>query len=259
MRYLRFWWIYTRIATQIAFQTRFGALIFLTGKLMRFFLMFYLIYILASKTGALAGYTTWQIIFFYATFNLIDNIPNLLFREVYRFRTYVVKGHLDYILTKPQSALFRSLFGGSDVLDLPMVILSFGLLFYSAKHLGTLEFGNILLYVLLLLNGLLIAFVFHVFVLCVGILSSEVDNTVMLYRDVTRMGQIPVDVYRMPVSFLITFIIPVGLMMSFPVKALIGILPITLILYSVIFALVLLLISLKFWDFSLKKYQSASS
>ena len=123
-KYFWLWWSFTSITTQIAFQSRFGAIIFLIGKLLRFaFFLFFLI-LLVSKTKTIAGYSLWQVIFFFATFNLIDAIPQFLWREVYRFRTYVVRGFFDYIITKPISPLFRSLFGGSDILDLFILLIS---------------------------------------------------------------------------------------------------------------------------------------
>lgn len=259
MKYLKLWLKYTMVATQIALQSRFGALLFLIGKTIRFVVFFYFIYLIVSKTNTLAGYTLWQVIFFYATFNLIDSIPNLLLREVYRFRSYVIKGSLDYILTKPQSALFRSLFGGTDILDLPILLITIGLLIYSSQFIGPINLINGILFLVLLVNALILAFVFHILVLCLGILTTEVDNSIMLYRDLSKMGQIPVDVYRFPISFVITFVIPIGIMMSFPVKALLGVLSYQFIIYSIIFSLVFLYLSLKFWGYALNKYQSASS
>ncbi len=222
-------------------------------------MLFYFLYILLSETKTLAGFNLYEIIFFYATFNIIDVIPQLLLRETYRFRYYVIQGFLDYILTKPMSPLFRSLFGGSDVLDIPMLILSLGFLVYAGMNIGPITLIGILLYLILVFNAVIIAFSVHIFILGFGIMTADIDNSVMLYRDITRMGQIPVDVYKAPVSFIITFILPVGIMMSFPVKALLGLLSWPMVLIAFIFAGVFLLSSLWFWQFSLKQYQSASS
>ena len=259
IRYLRLWWIFTKNTTSLALQSRFGSVFFTIGKFLRFFILLYFLYILVSQTKTLAGFDIYQVIFFYATFNLIDIVPQLLLRETYRFRAYVVQGFLDYILTKPMSPLFRSLFGGSDVLDIPMLLISIGFLVYSGMHIGPVDFLGVLLYLVLVANAMVIAFAVHIFILGFGIMTADIDNSVMLYRDITRMGQIPVDVYKAPVSFLVTFVVPVGIMMSFPVKALLGMLQWEYIFIAFGFALVFLLGSLKFWQFSLRQYQSASS
>lgn len=258
-RYLKLWWQFSKNTTSLALQSRLGSSFFLIGKFIRFFMLLYFLYILVGATKNLAGFNIYEIIFFYATFNLIDVIPQMFLRETYRFRYYVVSGFLDYILTKPVSPLFRSLFGGSDVLDIPMFLLSAGFLIYSGMHLGPIMPEGILLYVFLVLNAIVIAFAIHILILGLAIVTTDVDNSVMLYRDITRMGQIPVDVYKAPVSFLITFVLPVGIMMSFPVKALLGILSWQYIFIAFLFAICFLLLSLKFWQFSLRQYQSASS
>lgn len=258
-KYFKLWWFFTKNTTSLAMQSRFGSSFFLIGKILRFFVLFYFFYLLLGKTQNLAGFSFWQIVFFYATFNLVDTTAQFLLREVYRFRVYVLKGFFDYILTKPMSPLFRSLFGGSDVLDIPLILLALGFLVYSAFYIGSITFSGILLYLVLLANALAIALAFHIFVLGIGIISSEVDSMILLYRDISRMGQIPVDVYRAPVSFIITFILPVGIMMSFPVKALLGILSWQYIFIAFLFAASFLLFSLQFWKYALRQYQSASS
>lgn len=258
-RYLRLWWQFSKNTTSLALQSRFGSSFFLIGKFLRFFMLLYFLYILVGATKTLAGFNIYEIIFFYATFNLIDVIPQMFLRETYRFRYYVVSGFLDYILTKPVSPLFRSMFGGSDVLDIPMFLLSIGFLVYSGMHLGPVTLAGILLYIFLVLNAVVIAFAIHILILGLAIVTTDVDNSVMLYRDITRMGQIPVDVYKAPISFLITFVLPIGIMMSFPVKALLGLLSWQFVLLAVCFSAGFLFIALNFWKFSLRQYQSASS
>lgn len=258
-RYFKLWWFFTKNTTSLAMQSRFGSVIFLLGKTIRFFIMFYFLYILVNETKTLAGFDIYEVIFFFATFSLVDIIPQLFLRETYRFRNYVVRGFFDYILTKPMSPLFRSLFGGSDMLDVPQLLLSIGFLIFAGSHIGPITFVGVFLYLLLLVNALVIAFSIHVFILGFGIITTDVDNGVMLYRDITRMGQIPVDVYQVPVNFFITFVLPVGIMMSFPVKALLGMLSLQYVVVSLLFAGVFLFGSLRFWRFAVSQYQSASS
>lgn len=258
-RYFKIWWALTLKSTQIAFSSRFGALLFISGKILRFFLILSLIILIASKTQVIAGYTLWQMILFYATFNLVDTLTQFLLREVYRFRFYVVSGDFDYFLVKPFSPLLKSLFGGCDVLDLPMIVLSVILLITSITHLGSVTLIGIVSYLILVLSGLTIALAFHIIVLAMGILTTEVDNTIMLYRDLTQMGRFPVDIYRAPVSWVITFILPVGIMMTYPAKALMGVLSSYGIIISITVSSTFLILSLKFWQFSIKRYTSASS
>lgn len=258
-KYILIWLKLCFLSFQIALSSRFGAILFLFGKIIRFGFFLIFLSLLAAKTKNIAGFSLWQIIFFFATFNLIDSLTQFFLREVYRFRSYVVSGNFDLILTKPISPLFRSLFGGSDILDVPMLALSLGFMFIAGSNLPYFSLLNILLFILLFFNAMLIACAFHILVLSIGVLTTEVDNTIMLYRDITQMGRLPVDIYKAPVGSILTFVIPVGIMMTFPAKALMGVLSFQFILIALVVGIVFLFSTVRLWKFALTKYSSASS
>lgn len=258
-RYIKLWWMMTIMVSQNVFVSRFGAVLFLLGKLIRFVFFLFFLLIIVSRTQAIIGYTLWQVILFYITFNFIDSLAQFFLREVYRFRSYVISGNFDYFLTKPIPVLFRLLFGGSDVLDIPIILLSAGFITVALSKIGSISLPEIFIYFALLINGFLIALAFHIFVLAIGILTSEVDNTLWLFRDLTQMGRFPIDIYQNPLRSVITFIIPVGVMVTFPAKAAMGLLSTQSIMFAFIIGISFLFISYKFWNFSLKRYSSASS
>ena len=258
-KYFKIWKITTGKVTQIAFISRLGAAIFVIGKILRFafFLMF--LVILGQKTRAIAGYSIDQIIFAFATFNIIDTTSQLLFREVYRFRYYITSGEFDYFLTKPISPLVRSLFGGSDVLDLPVLLISIVFVIYSGQEIGNFTPLSIFAFIALILNALLIALSLHIIVLAIGVMTTEIDHTIMIYRDITQMGRLPIDIYREPLSWILTFILPVGIMMTVPAKSFFNLLSLPQVFLFLTIAIFFLIISLKFWSFALKNYTSVSS
>jgi ABC-2 type transport system permease protein len=258
-KYLKVWWFFTKATAQISFQSRFGSFVFLIGKILRFLLFFLFLFLLLDKTKSIGGYTIWQIIFFYATFNFIDSSAQFFMREVYRFRSLVVRGSFDYIATQPISPLFRGLFGGSDLLDIPILIIGVIFIFISAGHVGVVTWFGILGYIFLVVNALLIALAFHIIVLSLAILTTEVDNAIMLYRDLTQMGRVPIDVYTQPIRSVLTFAIPVGIMMTFPAKALMGLLSFQSIVIAGGVGIAFIYLSLKLWQYSLRYYSSASS
>lgn len=259
IRYIKIWWKLSLASSQVALQSRFGAMLFLIGKILRFAFFLFFIVILVSKTKSFVGYSLWEVMLFYATFNLLDTVPQFIYRNVYRFRTEVVNGTFDNLLTKPFPAIFFPLFGGSDILDISILVLSLCLIVFSALQLDTLTLQHVVTYVILLFNGFMIATAFHIFVLGIGIMTTAVDNTIMLYRDLTQMGRWPIEIYQEPLRSLLTFVIPIGIMMSFPAKALLGLLSTPLLLGSLAMGILLVISSLFFWQYSLRHYTSASS
>jgi len=257
-RYLKIFFLYSKFALKTTFQTRVGTVFFLIGKIIRFLFFFLLVLLIFIKVKIIKGYTINQAIIFYLTFNIVDTITQIIFREVYRFKYSVVSGSLNLILTRPHHPFLKILIGGIDYLDIIMLVPYLALTGFYISRLPNYELGiiNCLLYFLLIINGLLIATAFHIAVLAFGIITTETDNTIMIYRDLTNLTRFPLDIYQSPIREILTFIIPVGVMISFPAQALFNLLTWPKILYAFILSISLLLLSLRFWRYGLKQYQS---
>ena len=237
---------------------RISFLIFLVGKTLRFGIFVVFLVFLVNGVNDVAGYDTNQVVFFFLTFNLIDIFSQFLFREVYRFRPQVVSGSFDLILSKPQSALVRVLVGGADPIDLvtlpPLIIFTI----VVGRTFDPTAF-EVLVYIGLLANGLLIAAAFHIAVLAIGIRTLEIDHTIMIYRDLVNLGRFPIDIYKEPLRAILTYIIPVSIMISVPSEYLIGSLSGAYLIVAFLISAVFFGLSLKFWKSSLSFYTSASS
>lgn len=258
-KYLKIWYLMTGNSFSLNLISRFSAIVFVAGKFIRFLFLLGFLMLLLGQTKTLAGFNLSQTMLFYLTFNIVDTVSQLFLREVYRFRPMVVSGNFDLVLTKPVNPLFRILTGGTDPFDLVMlvVLLVFTVIFLLG--LKNVLFINVIFYFLLCFNGFLIAAAFHILVAAVGILTTEIDHTIMIYRDLSSLGRVPVDIYQEPLRFFITFIIPVGVMMTFPAKALLGLLSWQGISLSFFLGAISLWLSFSIWKYSLTKYASASS
>jgi ABC-2 type transport system permease protein len=257
-KYLKIWWIMSKNSFVMVISQKLSLSVFLIGKLFRFMFFFLFLFFILNGSGTLAGYSGNQVIFFFLTFSVIDIVSQFLFREVYRFRPMIVNGDFDLVLVKPINSLFRVLLGGADVIDLvtipPLVI--------ATIYFGSLlkpNFFEIILYFTLLMNGFLIATAFHIVVLSLAIITTEIDHMVMIYRDITSLGRLPVDIYKQPLQMFITYLIPVGVMITIPAKAMMGAVAPWGIVSAFTVGIISIFISLKFWNYALTKYTSASS
>jgi ABC-2 type transport system permease protein len=256
-RYFLIWKKLVSNTLQNAFASRSGVIFFTSGKVLRYVFFLLFLVLIVSNTKQIAGYTLWEVILFFLTFNLIDILSQGIFREVYRFRFYLISGSFDHFLLKPMSPLFRVLLGGLDILDMFTLVPLIGFIIYTFHQLPGITLISMLLYLFLVINGLLITLSFHIFVLGLGVIATEVDNAIWIFRDITYMGRIPVDVYREPVRSLLTFVIPVAAMITFPAKALLGVLSSPWIILAICLCIGFLSMSLMFWKYALRKYTSA--
>lgn len=247
---------YAKNSIKSTIQNKLGVVLFTTGKVVRFTIFFLFVYYLISQSGVLKGYTVNQAILFYLTYNIIDTLTQLLFREVYRFRELVIRGTLDNVLVKPMHPFLKVLFGGVDILDLMVLIPYIGLAIFFINTIGNITSVGVFLYSILVVNGVLIATAFHILVLAFGLLTTQVDQAMWIYRDVSELGRFPFEIYTAPVRTFFTFVIPIGVMVAFPPRALFGLLSFNLVIYSFFFAVLLLYISMKLWNLGLRRYQS---
>jgi ABC-2 type transport system permease protein len=255
-RNLKIFLLFGYQSLKITGQSRQTIFLFTLGKILRFVFLFGVIFLVFSKTKIIAGWSLKQVVILYLTFNFIDTFSQLLYREVYRFRPQVISGNLDLILVKPYHPFLRVLIGGVDFLDLLLLVPYFFLLLFFIFQ-EKISFFSFFLYLTLVINGLIISTAFHIFVLALGLLTTEVDNAIMIYRDILNLGRFPIEIYQQIISFIFTFIIPIGVMITFPVKALFHFLSFNNVVFAFFISFLFLLLSIKFWQIGLKKYQSA--
>src|SRR3989344_5285628 len=167
-------------------------LLFFASKLLRYALFTSFLYYLGSGIKLIGGYTWEQMLLFYLVFIFIDTIVQMFFREVYRFRPLVVSGGFDMVLAKPFPPLVRCLLGGPDYIDLGVLVILLGVISYYMTNVIHPSLPQLLSFLLMLGNTLLVATAFHIMVLALGIITLSVDHLIMVYRDLTALVRIPV-------------------------------------------------------------------
>lgn len=247
-------------AAQSQILTNWAGFLFLFGKIIRFLLFFLFLSIILGNNNFLVGYSREQVITFYLIFNLIDITTQFFFRGVYVFRPLVVSGNFDLDLLRPLPSFFRPIFGWTDILDLITLIpLWIFFVWFIIAHNLVFNKSDAILFFLLFLNSLVVAFSLHLLVCSVCLLTTEIDHMIMVYRDLTNMARFPTDIYQKGVQFILTFPIPIIILITVPAKALMGLLSWQLAGLSFLIGVPFLIGSFKFWQYSLKRYSSASS
>ena len=261
MKYLRVYKILAihNFSTLVASRLDFWTLIL--GKLIRMGFMFVWILAIFNFIENLAGYSKAQTLMFFATFNLVDILAQVFFfRGFWFIQQWVKDGEFDRILTYPLSPIFTTAFKITDWMDVVTLIPSFGLLIYALRLLGSpLGLANLLLYMFLIINGLLIAFAINLFIASITFYTTETRNIFWLYRDLMYTGRFPPEIFNNIIRLFFTFVMPVVVIIAFPTRVLLGLLSLKGILYAVSFSLVVTSLSFLFWKNSLNRYSSVSS
>lgn len=259
--YLRVWFKLTaqQFQQQVA-NSRGAALLFIFGKVFRLGTAILLVYVVVGKAKLISGYSLNQAILLLMFFNLVQTISQLFLRGVYMFRQKVADGSFDFYLLNPLSELFYSLFSFTDPLDIivttPYIILTIWA-WVQAGYVVTLT--NISLILIIIILSTLMVIAWHIVIISIGVKYLEVDNTIMLYRDLERMGAFPVAIYGKFGENIMTYAFPFALMATIPAKLIFGQFNPWYLLGFALLALVQLKIALWLWRQALKSYSSASS
>ena len=79
--YFKIWWMMSRNSFLVTASKKRVIALFLFTKILRFVFFFGFLYFILQNTKTLAGYSQVQAIFFFLTFNVVDILPQFLFRE----------------------------------------------------------------------------------------------------------------------------------------------------------------------------------
>lgn len=259
--YLRVWLKLTtqQFQSQVA-NSRGAAALFIFGKLFRLGTAFLMVYVIVGRAKLIAGYDLSQAVFILALFNLISSLTQLFMRGIYIFRQKVVDGTFDFYLLNPLSELFYSLFSYTDPLDLILFIPYVSIMVWAWIGTGfPITFINILILILVVIIAETMILAWHIFMIGIGIKYLEVDNTIMLYRDLERMAAMPIEIYGKYGSAVLTYIFPFALIATIPARIIFSLYNPWYLLGFALLAVFQLKLSLLFWSKCLESYSSASS
>lgn len=258
--YITVWKMFALNSFQETFVNRGSNILFMSGKIIRLFMSLLFLFLIKENITTFAGYTVDEMIVFFLTYQFIDLVTQIFYRGVYLFSNQVKSGDLDFLLAKPINPLFRALTGKPDINDAIFLIPSVGISLYILSTLDiAITAQSAFMYGILLINSFVIATALHILVLVVGILTTEVDGIIWIYRDLNSLGRFPVSIYIEPLRFALFFLVPIGMMITIPTEVLLGLTPTYTIMTATTIGAGSFIVSLKLWSWSLKKYASASS
>src|SRR5574341_2151853 len=169
-------------------------------------------------------------------------------------------GTFDFILTKPVNAQFIASLRDIIVWRLSDVFIGLGLIAYALSVLNvtpTLE--NIAVFGTMLSSAVVIVYSLWLVMSSFAFWFVKIDNITELFYAFYETGRYPVTIYRGLVRALLTYIVPIAFVTTFPASALLGRLDQATAWSGIFFAVILFFLSNRFWNCAIKHYSSASS
>lgn len=217
------------------------------------------LFVVFDQTAGVAGWTRQESLLVVGFFVIMDGVlsafvePNL--RAVVE---HVRRGTLDFVLLKPMDAQLMVSLHRTAPTKLPHAFAGLGLVIWAGLPLHP-SAGAWVASFLLLLAGLAILHAIWTLVVCTSFWFVRVDNLSYLLRSVLDAGRWPVGFYRGGLRFVLTFILPVGLMTTWPALALRDTLAPAALVMALAMAVLFTGVARLGWRSALRHYSSASS
>jgi ABC-2 type transport system permease protein len=175
-----------------------------------------------------------------------------------RLVEHIGKGTFDFILLKPADSQFSASLRELNIpalLDCPTGLI---IVLYGLVRIGRVPSAlELLLFGLLLVSGLLIAYAIWMLLVTTAFWLVRIENIAELLSIIYETGRFPVNAFSPPVQALLTFVVPIAFLTTFPAAALTGRLTLGVLLAAPLLAALLLVASRLFWRRALRAYSGA--
>lgn len=173
---------------------------------------------------------------------------------------HIREGTLDFVLLKPADAQFLvsttrfEIWKGLDVLA------AFGILAWAFHLLGHApSVGGAALSFALLACAMIVLYSVWILVVAAAFWVVRLDNLAYLFGSIFDFSRWPVTIFKGAWRIVFTFVIPLGLMTTYPAEAILGALAPRTAVYAVLGSLAFAAVARAVWTRAISRYTSASS
>lgn len=225
---------------------------------MFFFLLILLV--IYGKTSHIAGWGRGDALVLAATVFVMNSFVGAFCFSITEIPQQVRMGSLDFIVTKPVDSQFWVSFRRFNFDQMGSLFAGVAMILVGAHLAGVAPSpAQWIAYGLLVLSSTALFYSFNLAMMTTGIWLVRVDNLFVLGESITQIVRYPLEIYPSGLQRLLTFVIPLGFLATVPARQLVRGLDVSMVGIGLVWALVALYVSRRFWQYAMKNYSSASS
>jgi ABC-2 type transport system permease protein len=169
-------------------------------------------------------------------------------------------GTFDFVLLKPADAQFLVSTTKFEVFHIVDVFAGLGLAAVAFTQMGRApSVGGVFTAIVMLVAATVVLYSIWILVISAAFWVVKVDNLAYLFSSIFDFARWPVSIFKGIWRLVFTFVIPIGIMTTYPAEALLGTLTPQLFFGTVVGAAVFALVARIVWTRALGHYTSASS
>jgi ABC-2 type transport system permease protein len=209
----------------------------------------------------IGGWSYYQVLVVLGLFSMFTGIMEAFFRpNIMEMIEAVREGTFDFVLVKPVNSQFYSSFHSLTLWRLADILAGAAVIVYALSKLGVVPTPmQMAAFAVLMVIALILVYCLWLAMMTMSFWFIKVDNLAELFYSFYEAARFPITVYGGVLRGVLTFIIPIAFITTFPAAALIGLLEPQMIALGAALALFLLFATNRLWNFAIRSYASASS
>ncbi len=257
--------LFAKVSIQNFTAYRFDLVVRMLVAMMHLGAELFAVWTIFSNTQTLRGWQWQHMLVLVGVYRIIAGgirisiVPNMR-----RLLDDIRNGTLDFLLLRPVNAQFLMSireFVAWRIID--VVLGSAAVVFGCVKLVGHVPVVQTLVFTLMLAAGFAIVYSVWLALATLCFWFIRIQNIEMVFWNVFEAGRFPIVIYRPWVRWVLTFIVPLAFITTFPAGSLLddpasGV-PAAAPVYAVLIAVVMMAVSSRFWQYGLRHYSGASA
>lgn len=230
-----------------------------------YFIAFYLVLAQLSNDNFL-GWNKYQLLFFLGTEIICHSLfMSFCFYNVFSLPEEINTGNFDFLLLQPVNTRFNLSTSHIDISMFTQTILGVGLCVFSACNLKlTVTLAEIAVYIVLIINSIFLMYLISFGLMSISFFFGKIftSGSSFPYRGFFSLywfARRPQSIYPKIFNNILTYVIPLMLIINLPVNTILNDINYHLTLYAFLTTFVVYKITTKIWRKGLLRYESAGS
>ncbi len=217
--------------------------------------------ILFSYTTVMNGWTLGQMVVLLGVYYMVQGAEELVMQPSFqRFMEHVREGTLDFVLLKPVNSQFMVSFRHFETVQSLQVLLGLVITVVGVAGLAsTVTVASAVAFALSLACGFVLIYALLLVLSTLAFWFVRVDNLLAIFWAFIDAGRFPTDIYPGWLRITMSTIIPVGIAVTVPAKAIAGLVDAPSIAGIAAAAVIAFTVSRLFWKRGLRAYTGAGA
>ncbi len=259
--YLRLLRLFIRTELQFALEYRVNLVLEIIQMIVVAGTSLAAVLILFTYTEMMNGWTLGQMVVLLGVYYIVQGAEELVMQPSFqKFMQHVRDGTLDFILLKPVSSQFMVSFRHFQTVQtlqvlLGLVITGLGL----AQLAATVTVASAVTFAFTLACGIVLIYALLLVLSTLAFWFVRVDNILAIFWAFIDAGRFPIDIYPGWLRITMSTVIPVGIAVTVPAKAIAGLVDVQTVALIFLATAVAWMVSRAFWKRGLRAYTGASA